>query len=37
MLISSYFGQYHEQDANVLSISVAPRERGPANVVGSTG
>ena len=37
MLVSSYFGQHHEQDANVLAISDAPRERGPANVVGLTG
>jgi dTDP-4-amino-4,6-dideoxygalactose transaminase len=34
MLVSSYFGQHHEQDANVLSVSDAPRERGPANVIG---
>jgi dTDP-4-amino-4,6-dideoxygalactose transaminase len=34
MLISSYFGKHHEQDANVLPISDAQRERGSANVIG---
>jgi dTDP-4-amino-4,6-dideoxygalactose transaminase len=34
MLVSSYFGQHHEQDANVLSVSDEPMERGRANVIG---